>query len=234
MVGFSEQSALSMSAPELTIRDAVLHDAGAMGRLHVLAWQSAYRGVMPDEYLDGLVAEERIEMWHQRLSRADLHPPLVAAVRDVVVGFAAFGAEDSPTAAEGCGELYAVNLDPDHWGRGIGRALVRRVTERLISMGFREAVLWVVPENQRARALYESEGWVADGGIATEDVLGVTVTDIRYRTSLIDESRRFLSSDVHAGEPTAHFEGEQRDETTSILDQRLAGRLRPSRGGPAA
>ena len=47
-----------------------------------------------------------------------------------------------------------------------------------------EAVLWVVPENQRARGLYGSEGWVADGGSSTEEILGVTVNDIRYRKSL--------------------------------------------------
>jgi hypothetical protein len=51
-------------------------------------------------------------------------------------------------------------------------------------MGYREAVLWVVPQNDRARALYESEGWSADGGVSTEDIMGVTVTDIRYRTML--------------------------------------------------
>ena len=183
--GRSGQSALSMSVHDLMIRDALVADARAMGRLHVRAWQSAYRGVMPDEYLDGLVAEERVEMWHSRLSRSDLHPLLVAVVAEVVVGFAAFGAENAPTAPISCGELYAMNLDPDHWGRGIGRVLLRGVTERLISMGYEEAVLWVVPENERARALYESEGWVADGGVSTEDILGVTVTDIRYRKSLV-------------------------------------------------
>ena len=78
-----------------------------------------------------------------------------------------------------------MNLDPDHWGRGIGRVLLRRVTEMLIAMGYEEAVLWVVPENERARALYESEGWVADGGVSTEEILGVTVTDIRYRKPLV-------------------------------------------------
>jgi ribosomal protein S18 acetylase RimI-like enzyme len=179
------QSALSVSVDDVMIRDAVVADARAMGHLHVRAWQSAYRGVMPDEYLDRLVAEERVEMWHSRLSRSDLHPLLVAVVAGEVVGFAAFGAEQAPTAPPSCGELYAMNLDPDHWGQGIGRVLLRGVTERLISMGFEEAVLWVVPDNGRARALYESEGWVADGGVSTENILGVTVTDIRYRKSLV-------------------------------------------------
>ena len=140
---------------------------------------------MPDDYLDGLQAEDRVEMWRGRISRSDLPPLLVAVVTDEVVGFAVFGAEQSPTSPPSCGELYAMNLDPDHWGQGIGRVLLRRVTDTLIAMGDKEAVLWVVPENLRARALYESEGWVADGGVSTEEILGVTVTDIRYRKPVV-------------------------------------------------
>ncbi len=166
------------------IRHAVEGDADAMGRLHVRAWQSAYRGVMPDEYLDGLQPDERITMWRGRISRTDLPPLLVAVVAGEVAGFAAFGAEQSTTGSTGCGELYAMNLDPPHWGKGIGRALLRQATEALGALNYHEAVLWVVPENIRARTLYESEGWVADGAASTEEILGVIVTDIRYRTEL--------------------------------------------------
>ncbi len=173
-----------MSDHGVIIRDAVVEDAVAMGRLHVRAWQHAYRGVMPDEYLDGLQPDERVTMWAGRIGRADLPPVLVAVVADEVVGFAAFGAEEPPTSPS-CGELYAINLDPDRWGRGIGRVLLHSVTQALTDLGFDEAVLWVVPENERARGLYESEGWVADGGRATEEILGVTVTDIRYRRPLV-------------------------------------------------
>jgi GNAT superfamily N-acetyltransferase len=139
---------------------------------------------MPEEYLDSLQADERIEMWRGILAQSDRSPLLVAVVADAVVGFAAFGDERPSTSAQSCGELYAMNLDPDHWGRGIGRVLLHRVTNALSAMGFEEAVLWVVPQNERARALYESEGWVADGGESSEEILGVTVTDIRYRRSL--------------------------------------------------
>ena len=80
--------------------------------------------------------------------------------------------------------MYVINLDPAHWGKGIGRALLQDVTTALSEMKFLEAVLWVVPENSRARSLYESEGWTEDGGMKTEEVLGATVTEIRYRRQL--------------------------------------------------
>jgi hypothetical protein len=50
-------SAMGSSA-DLRVRAAVLDNACARGRLHVRAWQAAYRGQMPDAYLDDLSVEE--------------------------------------------------------------------------------------------------------------------------------------------------------------------------------
>jgi hypothetical protein len=46
------------------------------------------------------------------------------------------------------------------------------------------AVLWVVPTNSRAIALYESEGWRADGATHVQDVLGAIVEEARFRRQL--------------------------------------------------
>ena len=37
-------------------------DTAAVGEVHVRAWQTAYRDVMPDDYLDGLQPEERADL----------------------------------------------------------------------------------------------------------------------------------------------------------------------------
>ena len=86
---------------------------------------------------------------------------LLVIVDHRVVGFASFGPARDSDAACDIGQLYAINLDPDVWGRGLGRALLN-VTDRLRELGYVEAVLWVVPDNQRARRLHESEGWGDD------------------------------------------------------------------------
>lgn len=62
--------------------------------------------------------------------------------------------------------------------------MLRHVMDALRSLGYGEAILWVAPQNVRARSLYESEGWRADGAVADEEVLGVTVTEMRHRTEL--------------------------------------------------
>ena len=172
----------------MEIRPAVPADADALGDVHVRAWQAAYRGAMPAAYLDGLSAAERARMWARGLSRArDRDPVLVADVDGHVVGFAAMGPAAEPT---GWGELFALNVDPDWWGRGTGRALLDAAERELAALGHAHAVLWVLPANPRARRLYESAGWRADGARREVEVLGVTVPEMRYARTLTAVSPR--------------------------------------------
>jgi ribosomal protein S18 acetylase RimI-like enzyme len=159
-------------------------DADAMGRVVVRAWQAAYRSIMPDEYLDGLRAEDRASMWRRQIDAAGGNGLLVVVADDEVAGFAAFGRCQDDAASGEEGQLYAINLDPTHWGKGLGRALLRAATTELARQGFQSLVLWVLPENQRARGLYESEGWASDGVSRHEEVFGVAVTEVRYRRQL--------------------------------------------------
>src|SRR5207247_1971155 len=106
-----------------------------------------------------------------------------------VVGFAAVGPASDPPDA---GELYSINIDPDHWGGGCGRELLATAERELGSRGYQEAVLWVLPGNARALRFYGSAGWSPDGGERTTEVLGVEVFEIRYRRDL-----RFVGHSIH-------------------------------------
>ena len=168
------------------VRPATVTDATAMGRLHVRAWQAAYRGHMPDDYLDGLRAEDRAAGWERVLGLERAQGAVLVAERaGEVVGFANLGPAQDP---EGAGELYAINVDPDHWGGGAGRALLGAAQAELDRMGFAESVLWVLPGNARARRFYEIAGWVADGASRTAEVFGVMVPEVRYRRRSTSEA----------------------------------------------
>ncbi len=160
-------------------------DVADVARAHVRAWQEAYRGLMPDAYLDGLDLDRRIAGWRRSWERGlPGYGVLVPVLDGGVVGFAGTG----PCRDEGfggLGELYAINLHPDAWGRGAGSALLRAAEQVLTERGHAEAVLWVVPGNTRARRFYERHGWVADGERRTLEVMdGVAVDEMRYRREL--------------------------------------------------
>jgi ribosomal protein S18 acetylase RimI-like enzyme len=175
----------------VTIRPARVDDADAVGEIHVRAWQSAYRGMMPDDYLDGLQAGDHATRWREHLTAPTSAAELLVVVDDDrVVGFASVGPPLDSDAPPDVGQLYAINLDPDVWGRGLGRALLSFATDRLRELGYVEAVLWVVPDNQRARQLYESAGWSDDGLRRDDEVFGVVVPEMRYRRLLVEPSAR--------------------------------------------
>ena len=157
-------------------------DADGMGSVHVRAWRAAYAGLMPDDYLNSLSVKERSDMWRGGLS----HPARPRTFRYVaedqhgsIVGFVAGGpgAGDESAAV---GELYVINVDPDAWGTGAGSALHSSALDALVESGFIEAILWVHPDNARARRFYENRGWRADDVSRQETVLGVQVPEIRY------------------------------------------------------
>ena len=162
-------------------------DADAMGSVHVRAWRAAYSGgLMPDESLDSLSVQIRADMWRQRLAQpvADRSARLV--VEDpagVVVGFAKTGPEEHDEAATG-GELYAIYVDPDRWGTGAGLALHQSALDALRDAGFERAVLWVIPENRRARHFYKNLGWQTDNMERVATCGGVEVPEVKYSLNL--------------------------------------------------
>ena len=167
------------------VRTAGPSDAAAMGALVVRAWQAAYRGLMPDDYLDGLTGDERTDQWTRVLTDEPDPPWAVFVAEDddgLVVGFVAVGGEmDVADATRG--EVYALNVDPDRWGRGVGRALLAAGCGHLRGVGFATVVLWVHRDNARACRFFRASGWRADGTERRVDALGVEVPVVRYHTA---------------------------------------------------
>lgn len=175
-----------MQGDPVEVRAAGPDDAEAIGLIAVRAWQHAYRGVMPDDYLDSLRAEDRAEFFRPGLEhpRPD-HGILVADGPAGVCGFTTFGpAPEHSVGPDPTAEVFALNVDPGSWGRGIGAALVRAAEASLADWGHTDAVLWTGPGNRRARRLYESLGWAHDGATRRVDLFGVTIDEVRYRTRL--------------------------------------------------
>jgi GNAT superfamily N-acetyltransferase len=89
--------------------------------IHIEAWRVAYRGIIPDEFLRSLSIEQRHAAWQQALEAG--HPfTWVAEEGDVALGWISAAASRDVDAGQSTGEIWAVYIDPSHWGEGIGRA----------------------------------------------------------------------------------------------------------------
>jgi RimJ/RimL family protein N-acetyltransferase len=165
------------------IRDAVEADAEAIARVHVASWQAAYRGMLPDGYLDGLEPGDRRPFWEERLAAPPARSAvLVAEDGGSLVGFTTLLSH--PDLGPSWALLPHLYLHPDAWGRGVGPALLDAVLDRARALGFAHVELWVLVDNVRARQVYEREGWVSDGTQKSEEVWGVELPEVRYRLEL--------------------------------------------------
>lgn len=167
----------------MLLRVAEPDDAIAVARVHVRSWQVAYRTLLPDDYLDQLRPEDRAQAYD--FASLDPRKPrtILAAEDGLIYGFATTAPSRDPDLPDH-GELYALYVDPERWGRGIGIALMSAARAHLFETGFRNAVLWVLAGNVRAERFYRIGRWVPDGLRRTDSVWGVTVDEIRYRREL--------------------------------------------------
>lgn len=162
------------------VRAAVPADAHDVARAHVRSWQSAYRGLLAQEYLDAL----RPEAWVTRYTfgRMGFRMPstLVAVDGSAICGLVTTGL-CRDTDVPNFGELMAIYVDPAYVRTGVGRLLMTAARERLRGVGVAGAVLWVLDGNVRARRFYERDGWRFDGACRTTTFGDVPVRQVRYR-----------------------------------------------------
>jgi GNAT superfamily N-acetyltransferase len=165
------------------IRLASAEDVGAIGEVHVRAWQEIYRGHMPDNYLASLDASKRAAMWAQHLM--DPARLLFVALRGTtIVGFCSLVPSRDAGAAADVAEISAINIDPSSWRCGYGSALIDASLTAARERSFKRLTLWVLQGNARARAFYEARGFATDGATKTEALRGFSLAEVRYQRGL--------------------------------------------------
>jgi ribosomal protein S18 acetylase RimI-like enzyme len=167
------------------IRRGTVEDAYGIALVHVRSWQVAYRGHMPDEFLDGLDVENRVNMWRELTQDPDKIVFVAENTQGEIVGFSALGASRDADANPKTAELVAIYVHPEKWREGIGRALLSASLDQLRKLQIDQVTLWVLEGNQRARSFYESFGFIQDGGMKDDDHWkSFAVREIRYRLNM--------------------------------------------------
>jgi GNAT superfamily N-acetyltransferase len=166
------------------IRPARRRDAHGIAEVHVASWRHAYRGLLPDEYLDRLSVAEREAEHRARL--ADQEPGSGTLVVNLsgIVGFASFARSRDEDATPQTGEVPAIYLHPDVIGTGAGRRLFEETVGALREAGYERASLWVLEANEGARRFYERAGWRWDGSVSRHDFDCANRPVVRYAVDL--------------------------------------------------
>lgn len=174
--------------PRPSVRAATVRDAPQLAVIHARSLQAAYQGLLPQDLLDLLDRSGSQERWERAARNAEWPKAgiMVAVPGPEMVGFTRFTpsrdkGEDTALVAE----IRQIYIEPEVWGKGLGKRLMSTALARMAASGYSQATLWVLDTNARARRFYERCGWTQDGAARYNDSYSFPLSDVRYRKNLI-------------------------------------------------
>jgi ribosomal protein S18 acetylase RimI-like enzyme len=145
-----------------------------VSRVYAESWKSAYKGIVPQEYLDGL-AENR---WSGFISN-ELTNLWVVSDGEQIVGTSTY-APARDEKFRGWGEIISIYLLPQYSRRGIGTKLLQASMDSLFLKKYNKIYLWVFEDNYPARDFYEKNGFGFNGDVREITLGGKRLNEIRY------------------------------------------------------
>lgn len=147
---------------QTVIRRADAEDADAIAHIINEAWKSAYAGIVPQDALDALSDAEKAARLRDGLARFSEMRYYVLEAE----GGAAGAASLHPTRdadLQNAAEFSFFYFLPSVWRRGYGKDLLAFLKCEAARLGYRRLCCWVLEQNVRALAFYESQGMRRDG-----------------------------------------------------------------------
>jgi ribosomal protein S18 acetylase RimI-like enzyme len=165
------------------IRRATVNDARAIAEVHVKSWQAAYRGLLPEDFLQNLSVFRREEQWRRGLQNPE--QVMLVYEQEGIVAFCGFAPSRDDVDKTRIAELGTIYALESAWGQGIGKALWQEAIKLMREKGFTEVTLWVLEGNERAIKFYERQGITFDGKTKTEKMNeNLELHELRYRMTL--------------------------------------------------
>lgn len=123
--------------------------------VHFQSWQEAYSGIVKQAYLDERTIEKCEEMTLNTMDTT-----IIAKDGERVIGFVQYGKYNYDDL-EDAGEIIALYVLADYYGKGIGYRLMQEAMQYLSD--YPQIALFVIKDNQRAIDFYTRYGFRFDG-----------------------------------------------------------------------
>ena len=149
-------------------------DRLAIRKVYEESWKYAYKGIIPQDYLDS-IPEGR---WASHIEQAD-RKNLVMIQDGIIIGTSGFS-KSRMVEMNGFGEIISLYFLPEYIGKGYGRLLLQAAVSELKKMGFDKVFLWVLEGNQNARHFYEKCDFVQTERCLFSDIGGKELKEVQY------------------------------------------------------
>ncbi|MBS7008773.1 GNAT family N-acetyltransferase [Anaerostipes sp.] len=146
----------------------------AVCAVYEAGWKNAYRGIIPQEFLDNIKKEK----WRAGIQNPELNS-FIMLDGEKIIGTASYCASRF-MSMKGFGEIVSLYLLPDYWDKGYGKRLLQAAVDGLGELGYTQVFLWVLEENVRARAFYEKFGFRNSGDCLNDNIGGKDLRELRY------------------------------------------------------
>lgn len=167
-----------MKILKIHIQKATSDKAYDIGYVHSKSWQIAYAGIIPQDFLDNFTPEKRAEIFKKVMpTRPEEY--YIAYVEGQPIGMLIIGTTPDADVKPNTGDIMALYLLPEFWGKGYGKELMDFGVNRLYELSHNDIVLWVLESNKRAIKFYEKYGFTFDG-VKREINIGKPLTELRF------------------------------------------------------
>lgn len=162
----------------MNLKRANVDDAEIISNIHALSWKVAFKGLLPQQYLDELKNDFWVGTFKEWMAKNALTAQLVYE-NNLAVGCISYGKSRDDLLPEWA-EIVSIYVLPNYWGKGYGSKLLNTALLEIRQLDYKNAYLWVLEGNLNAKAFYENKGFFYNGDKYPFEIMGKPFVNLRY------------------------------------------------------
>lgn len=140
------------------IRKAIKSDSYSVAKLILSGWQTAYKGLIDDEFLNNMSVDFMAEKWADNIETQNLDNNIyVYEENKQILGIIRFGKPDDASSTYNS-EIHVLYVEPSLKRKGIGTKLFQFATDHFINNKTTNMIVWCLKGNAPSIKFYEKMG----------------------------------------------------------------------------
>lgn len=198
------------------IRQATENDAKNIAKIIVSGWQTTYRGIVSNEFLDNMSVEKMTESWIKNIKTQDENNNIcVYEDENNILGVIRFGKADNLQSENG--EIHILYVKPEFKKQGIGTKLVKYAKEKLIKQKYKKMEIWCARENKSSIEFYKKMGGKLRNNRVAE-INGVKIEEVELIYNLEDKINLIKPTKAYENQAIEYKQEHFNNEEKEVLE----------------